>query len=496
MASNPSARMRVAVRVDGGMQIGSGHVMRCLCLAEDLARRGAQVTFLCRDLEGHFGALIERAGHQLLLLRARDAAQDAKETREVLRRLEVNLLIIDHYGLDAEWERSQRTQSLRILVIDDLADRPHDCDLLVDQNYFGRDATRRYANLTPASCRSLLGPRYALLRPEYARLRSAMAARSRDVRRIMVFFGGTDRTNETGKALRALAAPQFAHMAVDVVLGLNHPFADGIAAQAARRPGTTLYRNLPTLAGLMLRADLAVGAGGVTTSERLCMGLPSVVVTVAPNQESPIASLAAAGAVVWAGSAEQVTETALAEVIQRAVQDPPIVPALVDGHGAARVGAVALPPPPSQLSLSLATIDDARLLFDWRNDDAARAASFDGAPLEWHSHLQWLESKLNDRGTRMLVARAGNLQSDMPGSISAVTMPCFDTASTRTFAAWGLVRRWSTWRSAAFALPPEAFERTSNPTTRPAAGFFSGWGGMRQSSARDTSFDGTAQNIP
>ncbi len=182
-----------------------------------------------------------------------------------------------------------------------------------------------------------------------------------------------------------------------------------VTALAAKRPGTTVHRNMPTLAGLMFRADLAVGAGGVATSERMCMGLPSVVVTIAPNQERPIASLAADGVLIWAGRAASVTESGLAAAIISVLRKPPREPWMVDGHGAARASAAIMPPSVSKLRLHRARIEDARLLFDWRNDAAARAMSFDESPVAWDSHLQWLSGKLADRGTQIFVGEVDGL---------------------------------------------------------------------------------------
>jgi UDP-2,4-diacetamido-2,4,6-trideoxy-beta-L-altropyranose hydrolase len=406
-----SAPASIAIRVDGGTQIGSGHVMRCLCLAGELARSGGHVAFLCRDLPGNLSARIEREGYPVV--RFGDSpvpwTQDCDETREFLERARPSWLIVDHYGLAADWERAVRTSTTRLLAIDDLADRPHECDVLLDQNYLGPDTLTRYSGLVPSHCRQMLGPRYALLQREYANLGPAVVPRAGDVRRVLVFFGGTDATNETGKALRALARPELLHLAVDVVLGANHPAPEEVAALALERPGTTLHRSLPTLAGLMFRADLAIGAGGTTTSERMCMRLPSVVITVAANQERPIASLAEEGAVMWAGRAGSVTVAELSAIILRAVRKSPTVPPMVDGHGAARASAVILPPPVSKLRLNRATSADAGLLFDWRNEATTRDMSFDGTPIAWDSHLRWFEERLADRDTQIFVGEVDGL---------------------------------------------------------------------------------------
>jgi len=404
--------------------MGSGHVIRCLSLAGRLAGNGAAITFICRPLPGDLVENIEREGYPVVRLTPSAGAADSKaavnwlqvpklqdrtETCEVLEQLRSECLIIDHYGIDAEWERAQRRWVKRIVVIDDLADRPHDCDVLLDQNFFGCQTGNRYAGLVPTHCRLLLGPRYALLQRDYANLRAALVPRRGAPRRVLVFFGASDATDETSKALRALQAPELAHLAVDVVLGVNHPAPEAVAAAAAQRPGTAIFKDLSTLAGLMFRADLAIGAGGVATSERLCMGLPSIVVTLAPNQEGPVSHLADAGAVIWAGRAASVSVAELTTAVSCALRSAADPPPLVDGHGVARAGAAIVPPLPSRLRLRRARIADAGLLFDWRNEPLTREMSFDSSPIVWQTHFEWFQAKLSDRNSDMVIGEVEGL---------------------------------------------------------------------------------------
>lgn len=412
MAETPG---RVVFRVDGGAALASGHVMRCLTLAGELTRQGAQAAFICRELPGHLGARVQRAGYPLHLLPASRAGapvpwqRDAEETRALLEQLHPDWLIVDHYELDAAWEREQRSAVARVLVIDDLADRSHACDVLLDQNYFGAATGQRYAACVPEETRLLLGPHYALLQREYAAAHAALTPRTGAARRVLVFFGGSDPTDETSKALQALSAPEFSHLAVDVVLGANHPAAAAVSTLVTARPHTTLHTDLPSLAGLMARADLAVGAGGTTTWERLCLELPSVVVTLAANQEEPTASLAAAGLVNWAGRAPAVSVAELRAAIASALRGPRHVGALVDGYGAARVAAVVLPPSVRNLRLLPAGHGDAQLLFDWRNDALARAMSFDDAIIDWDAHLRWLDTMLADPDVSIFIGSVAGL---------------------------------------------------------------------------------------
>ena len=312
----------ILFRCDASLSIGSGHVMRCRTLARELQRRSAVITFLCRRQSGDLIGLLEQEFAVLPLpelpleqsqipdeqpLEGRTlygawlgCSQD-KDTTDCLDALrkagirEVQWVVVDHYGLDARWqsqfldglgrnsEASASSEGPRLLVIDDLADRPHQADLLLDQNFFGETTEQRYQGLVQPQCTQLLGPHYALLGPEYAKLHSLVPTRT-ELRRILVFFGGVDAANLTGKALEALMDPELANLAVDVVMGLQSPHRQSVQELVSRRPYTTLHDPLPTLAGLIARADLALGASGATTWERACLGLPSLVVAMAANQ--------------------------------------------------------------------------------------------------------------------------------------------------------------------------------------------------------------------
>src|SRR5207244_2861084 len=289
--------MTIAFRTDCGTRIGTGHVRRCLTLAEELRRRGARVVFISREQPGDLISLTARSGFETLRLpfiggaSERDEghaawlgvpqAVDAESTIAALNGLKPDWLVVDHYAINAEWEKALRPAVNRILVIDDLADRDHDCDALLDQNYFGADTASRYDHHLPETCIRLLGPVFALLQPHYAVIRSALPPRDGYIRRILIFFGGSDQTNETAKVLTALSHPSLMHLAVDVVLGSNHPNPEGVRTLVAARANTILHGELRSLAGLMARADLAVGAAGATTWERLSVGLPSIIVTIA-----------------------------------------------------------------------------------------------------------------------------------------------------------------------------------------------------------------------
>ena len=323
-----SPQLRVAFRTDASIEIGTGHVMRCLTLATALRERGAECVFLCRPHMGHLFDLIADQGCTVLALEGRgdysvrapssaDASapahagwlgvawqDDAADSRTALSRhflsAPVDWLVVDHYGIDARWERALRGSYARLMVIDDLVDRPHDCDLLLDQS-FGRMAAD-YAGLIPEGAAAFTGPRYALLRPEFARLRGESLARraTPKLERLLVTLGGVDKDNVTTRVLDAIdASPLPKTVRVTVVMGPRAPWLESVRTRAAlMRHATKVLVGVRDMARLMAESDLAIGAGGTTIFERCCLGLPSITLVLAANQDWVASKAQDAGAAI------------------------------------------------------------------------------------------------------------------------------------------------------------------------------------------------------
>jgi len=326
----------VIVRTDASLTVGTGHVMRCLTLASALRKHGAAVSFICRDHDGHLCDLIEKRGFSVSRLPTPNAVTDTRYKSSDLDRhvsswredaiqtiaaidalgLEPDWLIVDHYNVDEKWETVLRTSVDRIMVIDDLADRRHDCDLLLDQNLVGQISTR-YVNKVPETCNVLLGPKYALLQPVYGELCERVPARSGSIQRILISVGGTDPDNLTGRILAACLCLDRPDIGVDVVLPTASPYAKKLREQAAGHAHVHLHRNLPTLAPLMAQSDLAIGAAGATSWERLCLGLPALVVTVADHQRPIADEQQRRGLIRWLGHKDQVTESNVKQALEQ-----------------------------------------------------------------------------------------------------------------------------------------------------------------------------------
>ncbi|WP_145200141.1 UDP-2,4-diacetamido-2,4,6-trideoxy-beta-L-altropyranose hydrolase [Sphingobium sp. B2] len=302
----------VALRVDAGLAIGTGHVMRCLTLADGLAAAGADIRFLCSDRPGHMAAAIRARGYPVTLLPCREpdvavwsrAGQeaDAAQCRAAICG-GVDWLVVDHYALTAEWETQMRGVARHVMVIDDLANRRHDCDLLLDQTH-GRDA-QDYAEWVPGAAVILCGASYALLNAGFAAHRPSALAR-RDVAvlsNLLISLGGTDQDNVTGAVLTALAeggwrnAAWSENLLITVVTGRHAPWLDAVRNQAAAMPvPTRVLCGVADMASLMTESDLAIGAAGHTSWERCCIGLPTIMIVIAENQRRVAWTLVEAGA--------------------------------------------------------------------------------------------------------------------------------------------------------------------------------------------------------
>ena len=356
--------VKVVFRTDASVNIGTGHVIRCLTLAKVLRRNGANCQFVCRNHYGNLVELIQKEGFPTIELKTNqpnknnqqhtrsapnysewlgvDMALDARQTIDGLAGKAVDLLVVDHYALDYRWEEMLRPYTRVIMAIDDLADRAHDCDLLLDQN-LAADMLSRYDRRLPSGCVKLLGPSYALLQEEYARLHSNFLLRQYPVKRILIFFGGTDSHNCTGLSISAFLSLSRDDIALDVVINPRDPKAMEIIEMANNNPAIKIHNRLPSLAGLIRKADLAIGAGGATTWERCCLGLPAIVITVADNQVPVAKMLAAEGIINWVGHYDSISVELLADSLREVLVRSDLVAwsrkciELVDGMGSNRV---------------------------------------------------------------------------------------------------------------------------------------------------------------
>ena len=412
--------LSVAFRVDATSQIGTGHFMRCLALADQLKREGAQVCFVSRGLLSHLRDMVLARDVKFYALNISNEmessdtlshshwlgssqVQDALDCSEALVGCRLDWMVVDHYALDQHWETAMRKITKKIMVIDDLADREHDCDVLLDQNFYA-DMQTRYIGKVPSHCQMLLGPRYALLREEFRLMREKTKPRKGEVKKVLVFLGGVDADNYTSLAIEALfEIDRLLH--VDVVIGAQHPFRAQIQ-NICGDYGYTCHVQTSQMAELMAQADLAIGAGGTATWERCCLGLPTMVLITAGNQQKLVSDAAEAG-LIYA----PLSKCELVDILRRHIttlfESPTLLKhiskvsmEMVDGIGSYRVSSALHI---GSLIMRRVHEENSRELFFWRNHPSVRAVSRDIRLINWESHCSWLSEVISDVNREMLI---------------------------------------------------------------------------------------------
>lgn len=320
----------IVFRADASRLIGSGHVMRCLTLAQRLRKeQNAKVIFIMRKLLGNLIDVVRKQSFAVLVLPPADQDYeledyglwltvpmevDAQQTIKVLQHYlqehgcdVVDRLIVDSYALNEQWELMLRPYCREIMVIDDLANRRHDCDILLDQNfYLNKDV--RYVGLVPEHCKMLLGPEHALLREEFYEAKKHLRKRDGNIKNILVFYGGSDLTNETEKAIKALVQlhDEGYSFTADIITGVSNSCREKIEKICSKYQFFHYYCQVSNMAEFMNKADLMLGAGGSTTWERLYMELPTLVTAVADNQVKCCEECEKAGLIDYVGPANYV----------------------------------------------------------------------------------------------------------------------------------------------------------------------------------------------
>ncbi len=425
--------MKIAFRTDASFQIGTGHFMRCLTLADELKKQGAQIRFISRNLPTYLSEMLIVKGMEFISLTTESTEQstdeldhanwlgtsqvhDAQATIQTLANQSWDWIVVDHYALDKRWESAVRASCKKLMVIDDIADRQHDCDVLLDQNYYA-DMQTRYSGKVPAHCQLLLGPRYALLREEFRTLRKQIKPRTGDIKKILVFFGGVDSDNFTGMAIQALTELNIKQQ-VDVVIGAQHPKREQIQ-QVCANYGYVCHVQTTRMAELMAEAGLAIGAGGTATWERCCLGLATITLCIAKNQRKQIADAAETGLLYAPISSEENLVAVIGRHVRSLLESPTLIKLIsdtamkfVDGSGVFSIV--------KELHIQMlnhanfnavevrrASASEAVNVWSWRNHETTRKYFFDNSELSIDDHIQWWNQSLTD-SSRILLLGCSN----------------------------------------------------------------------------------------
>jgi len=423
--------MKIVVRADASLTMGSGHIMRCLTLADRLKQQGHDISFICRQHDGHLADLIGQKGFAVHLLAKSGIADfikqhahsewlgasesdDFAECKPILQALKPDWLIIDHYAIGEKWEQQAKRllPNLKILAIDDLADRTHDCEILLDQN-FGRK-NGDYQPLVPSDCQRLLGTRYTLLRDEFASWRTMSLNRRKSVQppnNILVNLGGVDNDNITLKILQSLNT--FIHQStqsfnVTVVMGKTAPHIESVQRFAKHASfACAVLVNVTNMAQLMANADLAIGAAGSTTWERCCLGLPMVLIVLADNQQVIAKALADKNVVKVVTDIARLDEQLprlLSELADNYKKFSRQSAKLVDGQGAKRVAHwIEFAQKFQHCQVRQATQADSQRIWQWRNHVDVRRWMFGQDEIALADHEKWYRRQLDRANVHLLI---------------------------------------------------------------------------------------------
>lgn len=419
---------KIVIRADASLQIGSGHIMRCLTLANVLRERGANVSFICRQHQGNLINVVENQGftvytltsqsnHDILPTYAHSAwlgvneQTDIDECQPILQQIQPDWLIIDHYAIGKLWQQQAKKQlpMIKILVIDDLADREHDCELLLDQTLSRK--VPHYQKLIPKNCRLLLGARYALLRPEFTHWRNRQSVQKSEIPNILLNLGGVDKDNLTLKILQLLTNYQSQynqHFSVTVVLGKTAPHIESVQNFAKNANFTCqVLVNVNNMAELMSQANLAIGAGGSTSWERCCLGLPTLLLVLADNQRYVAQMLAKKHAVIvlddW-----QNFDKCFNDLLQNQQLIRENAQQLVDGQGAIRVVNHLMLANWQNAKIRRLNKGDSYQTWQWRNDWQIRQFMFNQDEILWENHQIWLNKQLKSNDVTLLIFEIDN----------------------------------------------------------------------------------------
>ncbi len=334
--------MQVVFRVDSSHVIGTGHVMRCITLAKKIARDPqVRCLFICREHLGNIAFVIEDAGFTVGFLKSKPSIKqhplysnwlgstqkdDALQTFALLNALKIKriaLLVVDNYALDITWEAQFKKSVKQLLVIDDLADRKHQCDALLDQNMAPSYRTR-YQHLLPKGCQTFLGSHYSLLRDDFYICRNKVQVRTQ-LRRLFIFFGGVDKQNMTLKCLQKISVQLPLLQEIQVVVGRANRHKKSVQDFCNQHKNCIYHEQISNMAELMLNSDLAIGAGGTTNAERMFLGLPSLVFSIADNQYIISQYLGNLGWIDFMGSMQNSTLDKLPSTLWRYLLNPVLI---------------------------------------------------------------------------------------------------------------------------------------------------------------------------
>jgi UDP-2,4-diacetamido-2,4,6-trideoxy-beta-L-altropyranose hydrolase len=424
--------MNLLFRADADVRMGTGHVMRCLALAQTCRDEGGTVRLAAAHLPSSLRARWIGEGINPETLSAKPGSDDdAEQTIALSRKLGTDWVVLDGYQFPASFQRTIKQAGLRLLTMDDFGHAGHYwADLVLNQNLHADEAF--YAQREPYT-RLLLGTRFALLRREFGKWRGCQREIPEVGRKVLVTLGGSDPDNIAGKIVRALLQVKIQDLEAVVLAGASNPHLAKLEALVLDRDtGIRVQRTCTDMPGVMAWADMAIAAGGTTSWERALLGLPSLVVILADNQQQMAESAERVGIGWNLGSAQTLSLPAIASAVERLSRDASARakmaqcgPELVDGLGARRVLNELHN---VDLWLRPARNEDCRLIWEWANEPSVRAVSFTTDAIPWERHQEWFAARLNDPGCAFFIGLneagvpVGQVRCDVEGNIAVISI--------------------------------------------------------------------------
>ncbi|HDR2456737.1 UDP-2,4-diacetamido-2,4,6-trideoxy-beta-L-altropyranose hydrolase [Enterobacter ludwigii] len=419
--------MNVFLRADSSLSIGSGHIIRCLNLAKALKKAGAHCIFISKNHHGNILGKITQGNFPLKVIPVLDRtgiyvrdekswldgnqSDDAEQFVSLVSEscLFPDIIIVDHYSLDREWETivKARFPESYLVVIDDLCNRPHCGDLLIDQTY--QRTAKEYLNLNGNDGNILAGTKFALIHPIFAQLRNQSVSRKANItlpKKLMLTMGGVDAQNITGKILDFLEQVDFDNIEkITIILGAACPHSAEISTLGKKsKYCVEVLINISNMAELMLEHDFAIGAMGGTTWERCAMGLPAVNIAIADNQRTIANNLAEAGAIVLNAEKFNASELrcALTHLITHYHEQRLLAMNICDGQGLIRViQEIILIPAKDGINVTLrkASCNDIDFVYQLQCEPKTRQFARNPEIPEYKNHVKWMQSKLDNGNT-------------------------------------------------------------------------------------------------
>ena len=337
---------KILFLVDSSSKIGSGHLMRCITLAKILRDNGGSISFICGNEPGNLNFYLRELNFDVTEISSVSFYKPNSYFRAIQTAAKYNclndkfdIIVIDDYRIDVELERLLRSITKKIMVIDDMANRKHDCDILLDQNYY-TDLHSRYDDLVSINCKKLLGPSWAILKNEFLVAYKELKNRTGEVNRILIFMGGTDYDNETYRVIEEINVPMFSTCVFDVVLGKSNQNTQKILDKYGNSQRYVIHIQTTNMAKIIANADVGIGAGGSSMWERCLLGLPTITVSTADNQYKTAIDVAKTGSIHFLGKSNELQSGAYLDALSYLIKNPKALKLI-------ELNAQSLVPPPT-----------------------------------------------------------------------------------------------------------------------------------------------------